>query len=281
LKNFNIFHKDTFIDDVINNTITTTESEIVDKAMTDYAERKASIYNLSIQAKLKEYSALLPKFNPASAKQKKEFFAMAGVEPLSTTDKGEPSYPRKDLEKIIKTVTDTDLIEAIQLFIDNSYGAIVKNNFIEAFKRYTIDGVLYGKINLFGAKSFRLTSKEPNLLNMPSTGSIYAKPLKECFIAPTGFVIATADYAALEDRVIANLSKDENKISVFTEHIDGHSLGATYYFKEEVIKLVGDYTDHKKAARELKALVDEGSKEAGSIRQKGKPITLNESVFIQ
>jgi hypothetical protein len=88
-----------------------------------------------------------------------------------------------------------------------------------------------------------------------------------------GFVIATADYADLEDRVIANLSKDENKISVFTEHIDGHSLGATYYFKEEVIKLVGDYTDHKKAARKLKALVDEGNKEASSIRQKGKPIT--------
>ena len=78
-----------------------------------------------------------------------------------------------------------------------------------------------------------------------------------------------------EDRVIANLSKDDNKVAVFTEGIDGHSLGSTYYFKAEVEQLLGHaITDHKQAAKELKQLVDDGDKEAKAIRQRGKPVTL-------
>jgi len=68
------------------------------------------------------------------------------------------------------------------------------------------------------------------MLNMPSTGSIFAKPIKRCFTAPEGFVIATADYAALEDRVIASLSRDPNKCAILTDGVDGHSPRCMYLF---------------------------------------------------
>lgn len=108
---------------------------------------------------------------------------------------------------------------------------------------------------------------------MPSTGSIFAKPIKQCFTAPPGFLIAAIDYAALEDRVMASLSRDPNKCGLFLEDLDGHSLSATYYYPGQVTNIIGPFSDNKHASKRLKQLVDEGNKEAKEVRQDSKPIS--------
>jgi DNA polymerase-1 len=79
--------------------------------------------------------------------------------------------------------------------------------------------------------------------NLPSTGSIYAKPIKRCFSAPVGWLLCSADFASLEDRISALTTKDKAKLKVYEEGYDGHSLRAYYYFKDQITGIDPDSVD--------------------------------------
>lgn len=256
---------------LISNQLRPSET---DEAMQLYATHKADLRNKSTRDKINAPTISYPTFNPSSPVQKGELFTMLGLKSEATSKTtGSDKWDRSQLERLLTESTDPILTELLQALIDFSFAAIVRNNFIEAFYNYTVDGRLHGSYKLFGAKSFRFTSSNPNMLNMPSTKSIFAKPIKRCLVAPPGYVIATADYSALEDRVFANLTKDENKCSLFLDDLDGHSLSATYYYPDRVRALIGDFTDNKQASILLKSLVDAEDKDAKSVRQDAKPVS--------
>ena len=73
-----------------------------------------------------------------------------------------------------------------------------------------------------------------NLQNLPSTGSKYAKVIKSCFQAGPGWLFCGLDFASLEDRISALSTKDPNKLKVYTDGYDGHSLRAFAYFGENM-----------------------------------------------
>ena len=245
-----------------------------DPAMQLYAQHKANLRNKSTHDKINTPTITYPTFNPSSPIQKGELFTMLGLKSEATSKTtGSDKWDRSQLERLLKESTDPILTELLQALIDFSFAAIVRNNFIEAFYNYTVDGRLHGSYKLFGAKSFRFTSSNPNMLNTPSTGSRFSKPIKRCFIAPPGFIVAGIDYAALEDRVFANLTGDTNKCAIFTEDLDGHSLSATYYYPDKVASVIGPFSDNKLASTQLKQLVDSGDSTAKAIRQAAKPVS--------
>jgi len=256
LKKTNQFLKSRFLTNAIDGTLSPVNLT-VETGMINLAKEQARLWNKP-RYKKSDIPVIVPDINPASAKQLQTFFNMLEIEPITLSSKtGDASWNRKNIEMLFNTETDEDLLDVLQAFIDHSFSGIIKNNFLAAFDSFTIDGVLYGNIKLFGAKSFRPTSNSPNLLNMPSSKSIYAKPLKECFISPEGKVIYAVDLGALEDRGIANLSGDKNKQNIFLENLDGHSLNACGYFKKEIEKYMGVNTDNVAYVKEFFRLTDE------------------------
>ena len=245
----------------------------ISKAMTLLATHKCDLHNRKFLAQIAKPDLELPPFNPGSSKQKQGLFELLNIksEAVSKTT-GEPSWPRDQIERVNKETSDPSVKELTGTLIDYSFGAIIKQTFIPAFYRYTINGRLQGNLKLFGAKSFRYTSQAPNLLNMPSTKSIYAKSVKRCFTARPGFIVATADYSALENRVIANLSGDTNLSDIYLQGLDGHCMNSLYYFRDEIanqMPLTGNTTEDVRTYNTLRKT----NKALDAIRQRGKPIS--------
>lgn len=110
---------------------------------------------------------------------------------------------------------------------------------------------------------------------MPSTGSKYARYIKEALIAPKGYIIYQVDLSALEDRVIANLSQDENKIAIFKSGVDGHTLHSIYYHRQkwyDLLPPLKDESDYDYAKRAYKE-IENGNKELKKLRQNSKSPT--------
>ena len=129
-------------------------NKYVKAAMLSLATAKSVIYNKTYHDKIENPKVELPPFNPASSLQKQALFAYLGLESekVSKTT-GLPSWDRDQVERINKETGDQDIRDFTQAFIDHSFGAIVKNNFIKAFYEYTVDGKLYGSLKIYGAKS--------------------------------------------------------------------------------------------------------------------------------
>jgi len=270
VKKLNMFAKAEFLNMVVDCSVA-LDNRYVLGGMLNLANEQARLWNLPREAKSNE-PVPVPEFNPGSAKQLQEFFSMLDIPAITVSKKTDnASWNRDNIELLSKTATDEDLLVVLQACIDHSFSGIIRNNFLAAFDSFTIDDVLYGNMKIFGAKSFRPTSNGPNLLNMPSSRSIYAGPLKKCFVAPEGRVIYAVDLGALEDRGIANLSGDVNKQNIFLEDLDGHSLNACGYFKDEIEEIMGPNTDNVAYVKEFYRLVeDEDNKVLKGIRFRSK-----------
>ena len=164
-------------------------------------------------------------FNPGSNTQKSIlFYEVMKLPILDYTDSKLPSCSGKTIKKLVNhcaTEEDKELLQAFMKYLDTDK---ILGTFIKAFKDFELTrsntSWLNGNQKLGGTVSGRLASNEPNLANLPSN-SIYGKSIKSCFVAPTGWLFAGSDFSALEDRIIAIISKDPQKTRIFTEGIDG------------------------------------------------------------
>ena len=198
----------------------------------------AEKYNLKTKKKKKTPQDFNEKFNPNSNNHLTiVLYDILKLPVIDTTDKGNPATGSDTLEKLINHAPNEYVKEFLKNLTEYSAAAKILSAFIPAFEHTkTVGGkkALYGSFKLGGTVSGRLSSSRPNLQNLPSTGSKYAKPVKRIFGYPKGYIFIGADQRSLEDRISALTTRDSNKISVYTSGYDGHSLRAYTYFKEKM-----------------------------------------------
>ena len=174
-------------------------------------------------------------FNPNSGNHLIELlYTVMNLPVIDTTATKLPSTSGDTLEKLLNHTSNQDYTTALNALIGLSKVDKILTSFIPSFKQAVLkgDGLgwLHANFNLNGTVSGRLSCSKPNLQQIPS-GSDFGKLIKSCFKAPKGWVFAGADFASLEDRINTLLTKDTNKLKVYTDGYDGHCLRAAYYFK--------------------------------------------------
>lgn len=188
-------------------------------------------------------------FNPNSGPQLQDLlFNMLGLPVLAHTKSKQPSTDRETIQALVHHTGNEDVKAFLEALL--IYGAVSKilTTFIPAMEAAVLgpDGWHYlcGNFNLGGTLSGRLSSSDPNLQNLPSSNSkmpinkLISKLIKSCFKAPPGWLMCGLDFASLEDRISALTTKDPNKLKVYTDGYDGHSMRAFAYFGESMPDII-------------------------------------------
>lgn len=88
-------------------------------------------------------------------------------------------------------------------------------------------GRIHPSLLVAGTETGRFACRSPNLLNIPTDTDL---DYRSAFIAPDGWRWANADYAAMEQRIAADLSNDPALLQIFRSGGDNHSVTAALMF---------------------------------------------------
>ncbi len=83
-----------------------------------------------------------------------------------------------------------------------------------------------------GTATGRLSSKEPNLQNIP-TRSELGRKVREAFVAKEGYKLLSIDYSQIELRLLAHFSQDKALLDSFNQGVDIHMATAIKLFGEQ------------------------------------------------
>ena len=119
------------------------------------------------------------------------------------------------------------------------------------------DGRIHALYNQFGTSTFRLSSSEPNLQNIPRAFGV-----KRCFNAKQGYVFVTFDFSSAEVKLLASICRDPGMLRAVEENLDFHSFSASGMFGipyDEFVAVLEEkshpkYKEYKEKRQSSKAL---------------------------
>ncbi len=163
-------------------------------------------------------------FNLASTKQLQEvLFTERKLKPGKKTKTGYST----DVA-VLEELAREDPVPA--LILRNRTLAKLKSTYVDTLAEMTgPDGRLHTHFVQTGTATGRLSSRDPNLQNIPIRDE-EGRRIRQAFVAEKGHVLVSADYSQIELVVLAHLSQDANLIKAFKEEKDVHRMTAALIF---------------------------------------------------
>ena len=163
-----------------------------------------------------------------------------------TTDK-------KTKKETDRPSTDEEVLEELNVLDDSGFitnllelRATTKMNstyVVGMLDKVTSKDKIHGSFLLHGTVTGRLSSREPNLQNIPRSAT--NSDIKKMFIHPKDMVILQMDYSQAELRVLAAAAKEEMMIHWFKIGRDIHLASACLKWGEEYDDIIKIYKDDK------------------------------------
>jgi len=127
-----------------------------------------------------------------------------------------------------------DFVETLDRFkkLDKLRGTYLEG----MFPRVDRDGRVRTSLLLHGTETGRLSSRGPNLQNIPREGKFNLPDIRRLFRAPPGRTFIQADYSQAELRVAAMLSQDQGLLNIYRNGLDLHTEVATTFYGEDFTK---------------------------------------------
>ncbi len=121
--------------------------------------------------------------------------------------------------------------EIIAKILDYRSVTKLKSTYAEGLlKQIEADGRIHSTFLQTVTQTGRISSKEPNLQNIPVRKEI-GRELRKMFIAEDGMTLVDGDYSQIELRVLADISKDAEMTDAFLNDEDIHTKTASEVFK--------------------------------------------------
>ncbi len=190
----------------------------------------------------KAYEAAGQPFNLGSPKQIQEIlFERQKLPVKKKTPSGQPST---DEDSLAELALDHPLP---RLILEHRALSKLKSTYTDKLPKsiHPTTGRVHTTYSQTTAVTGRLSSNEPNLQNIPIRTPA-GRRIRECFIAPPGAKLVSADYSQIELRIMAHLSGDENLRRAFSEGEDVHRATAAEVFG---VPLSAVEPDHRRVAK--------------------------------
>ncbi|HVI69209.1 MAG TPA: DNA polymerase I [Magnetospirillaceae bacterium] len=122
----------------------------------------------------------------------------------------------------------------------------LKSTYLDALPKFeAADGRVHTTFDLDVAATGRLSSRDPNLQNIPTRTDI-GRAIRSAFVPKPGHVFVSADYSQFELRLMAVMAGDQKMIDEFNDDIDIHVATAAEVYGVPLDQVTKDMRRHAK-----------------------------------